>query len=266
MLKKSVLIASVIALIGCGSSQYSTYSSKPKYKISDEDTRRWIVEGNKFEQCLFPKEYSKGTFNRLSDEEKYLHDIFVYGKSLENTIGSIHSQTIFNDRPSFNYLFVQQFPKFNHSKKVAFDKQWCETVKKEYKQSLTQVKAEVKKAKERELARQKQEEKERKARADYYASPQGQADLARQQYQQALLAQQRAYEHALAEQRQQQDFQNFTNTLNQSISGITNSMNQRANLINSMANSMPRYQYQPPQNSSTTCYRLANGIVRCNHQ
>lgn len=265
MFKKSLLVASVVALVGCGSSNYSSYSAQPKYKISDEDTKKWIVEGNKREQCVFAKQYKNKSFKDLSPIEQQLHFNGVINASLVEVVGINNAQIIFSDPASQEYA-KSQYSKFNHSEPVKFDQQWCSQQKKAYAQALKQLKREYEKEKKEALARQKQEEKERKARADYYASPQGQADLARQQYQQALLAQQRAYEQALAEQRQQQDFQNFTNILNQSINGITNSMNQSANLINSMANSMPRYQYQPQQSSSTTCYRLADGIVRCNHQ
>lgn len=222
MFKKSLMALSVFLLVGCGS--HNVYRQQtPKYKISDEETKKWIIEGNKFEQCLFPKEFEKQTLANLSQEELYLYNLFIWGKSLQNVMGDSIAQTIFSDDASKNYAFNTQAPRFNHSQKAEFSKQWCANEKKQYNSALKQLKIEIKKAKQAEIARQKQAEKERKAREAYLKTPAGQMELARLQQERqhqemmALQRQQIAQQQAMQEQMLLQ--QSF-NRLNQTIRSI----------------------------------------------
>lgn len=227
MLKKSLMVLSICMLVGCSSS--NVYSSaKPLYKISDEETKKWIIEGNKFEQCLFPKVVEKQTLSHLSKEEQFLHDLFVWGKSLQNIVGDNIAKTIFNDNASKNYA-KKKIIKFNHTQKAEFSKQWCANVKKEYNTGLKHLKIEIKKAKEAELARQKQAEKVRKTREAYLKTPAGQMELARMQQERqhqemmALQRQQLAQQRAMQDQMEWQQFNQQLNQFNQQIQQINQS-------------------------------------------
>lgn len=274
MLKKLTAISALLLLTGC----QNLTSYQIAYKLSDEDAKKWVVEGNKIEQCLFAKEYQTRNFNNLSDEERQLLWKGVVNE-LSLIIGGQNAQLIDNDLASARYA-RSQFQKFNHSEQAMFESQWCDALKRDYSQALKQLRAEIKKRKAEETAREKNLERQRKAEADFYASKEGQAYLAQQQLmlqQQNLQnqvelqqqAQRMAYERQLAAERaerQSEEFQDFVTSMQNSINGVTNSMAQTTQMINSMTQSMPRYQYQPQQSSSTTCYRITSGIVRCNHQ
>ncbi|MGX2975831.1 DUF5358 family protein [Ursidibacter arcticus] len=246
MFKKSLVMLSFLALVGCGSSNYQTYyqQAEPKYKISDEDTKKWIVEGNKRKQCVFAKQYKNKNFNNLSEIEKQLHFSVVQASSLIEVIGRNNVQIIDNDSASKNYL-IAQYNKFNHSDPVLFDQKWCAQQKREYAQVLKQAKREQEKRKKEEIARKQKEEQERKAREAYLRTPAGQAELARQQqlaYQQQMLAQQRAYQQQMLEMQrqaaQQAQFQEFSNQVNSSLQGITRTMQHNTQLINEATRSM----------------------------
>ena len=288
MLKKLTAISALLLLTGC----QNLTSHQIAYKLSDEDAKKWVVEGNKIEQCLFAKEYQTRNFNNLSDEERQLLWKGVVNE-LSLIIGGQNAQLIDNDLASARYA-RSQFQKFNHSEQAMFESQWCDALKRDYSQALKQLRAEIKKRKAEETAREKNLERQRKAEADFYASKEGQAYLAQQQlmlqqqnlqnqvelqqqaqrmaYERQLAAeraQRMAYERQLAAERaerQGEEFQDFVTSMQNSINGVTNSMAQTTQMINAMTQSMPRYQYQPQQSSSTTCYRITSGIVRCNHQ
>lgn len=264
--------------------------NQPKYKISDQDTQKWIERGNQVEQCVFQKEYKNKTFNQLSVEERMLHNNGVFQSTLAEVIGLDNAQIVLNDPASTQYL-KQQYDKFNHSNPTDFDKSWCDEMRASYQQALKKMHVEKKKQEKEQLARQQQEEKERRAQDEFYASREGQAHLAQQRilaeqqrmqqqallqqqaYQQQMLAQQRAYQQQLAAQQAAQSTTAF-DVFNQAVhtmNSITQSMQQTANAYNQAAESMARVNagynnsWNQSQNSSTTCYRLANGIVRCNH-
>lgn len=275
MLKKLTTLSLLMLLAGC----QNLSGPKIAYKLSDEDAKKWIIEGNKVEQCVFAKEYQAKNFNNLSNEEKFLYQNGVLNSTLANIIGIQNFQMIQNDPASQQYTMVQ-YQKFNHSEKATFDPQWCEAQKRDYNQALKQLKAEIKKRNSEQIAKEKELERQRKAEADFYASKEGQAYLAQQQLmvqqqnlqnQMALQqqAQRIAYERQLAAERaarQRAEFQDLSNTIINGLNDMNNSVSQTTQMINSMTQSMPRYQYQPQQSSSTTCYSLTNGIVRCNHQ
>lgn len=266
MFKKSLIVLNTILLVGCGTNN-AYYQQNPQYKISDEDTKKWIVEGNKIEQCLFSKQRKNKSFNSLPDIEKQLHFNKVIIGSLVNTIGVDNARLAMSDPVSIEYT-QKQFKKFNHTELVNFDAKWCKTEKREYAKALETAKQERKKQEKEALARKEQAEKERKAREAYLATPQGQADLARQQYQQALLAQQQMYQQQLEAQRESYQWQQLGNTITNSLNNLANTMNQQANMYNSMTRSMPVYQYQPPSSSSSTCYSygIGNSMIHCKHQ
>lgn len=275
MLKKLTAISAVLLLAGC----QNFNSPKIAYKLSDEDAKKWIIEVNKMEQCVFAKEYQAKNFNNLSNEERFLYDNGVIKSTLARIIGGQNMQIIASDPASQQYT-IAQYQKFNHSEKATFDPQWCEAQKRDYNQALKQLRAEIKKRNAEQIAKEKELERQRKAEADFYASKEGQAYLAQQQLmvqqqnlqnQMALQqqAQRIAYERQIAaerEARQRAEFQDLSNTIINGLNNMNNSVSQTTQMINSMTQSMPRYQYQPQQSSSSTCYRLTNGIVRCNHQ
>lgn len=253
MLKKSLAIVAVTTLLSACSTGVTNYSTKPSatFKISDIDTQKWIEEGNKAEQCLFPKQWKKNTFKDLSDEEKYLHLIYVYRNPLINIIGQNNFQIIDASPESQQYIY-QQYLKFNHSNKTKFETNWCNNLKSKYKHDLAQIKQNIKQQKAQiamqkkaEIAHQKQEEKERKAREAYLKTPAGQAELARQQqiaYQQHMLAQQRAYQEQMLQMQrqaaQQAEFQQFSNSINSASQNMTNAIQHRTQMINNATQNM----------------------------
>lgn len=228
MLKKSLILASLFTLSACG----SIIPPTAKYKISDEDTQKWIIEENRIEQCFFPKEWKSGNFSKLSQVDQaamsHVRQLIIF-----SIVGQENYNTIANDPLSNQYL-SQQFNKFNHSKPADFNKEWCDAQKVEF----SKLKSRIKEQQAQELARQKQAEKERLAREAYLASPEGQAYLAQQQ----LIAQQQAYEQQLMAARraaaQQNDFMNISNIINNGFNSMTQSMQQNTNSINQMTQQM----------------------------
>lgn len=91
------------------------------YKLSDEDAKKWIIEGNKREQCVFPKEYASKNFNNLSLEERQLYFNGVILNSLILVIGEANARLAVNDPASYQYL-QSQYQKFNHSEIQPFRK------------------------------------------------------------------------------------------------------------------------------------------------
>ncbi|MFZ7241208.1 DUF5358 family protein [Avibacterium avium] len=262
MFKKLLLSSLVLVLTAC--------SASPKYKISDEDARKWIAEWNQVLLCLYPKGYKTQNFNTLSPEENHINNLISehMGKQI---IGLNNYQLMQSDLASLAYL-NKQFEKLKGYVNIPpVDPKRCNEFKKAYQIALKQVREQQKKQKAEELARRKQAAKEEAARKAFYATPEGQAYLARQQLiaqQQAMQAQMAMQQQQILQQQQELRQQQVMNAINSGLQSIANQMNQNTNMINSMTNqmrnSMPTYQYQAP--SSTTCYQLMGGTVRCNHR
>lgn len=278
MLKKLTALSAILLLAGC-QNLGSFGAPKMAYKLSDEDAKKWIIEENKREQCVFPKEYAAKNLNNLSPEERQLHFNGVILGSLTHVIGAANARLAVNDPASYQYLQSQR-QKFNHSEKASFDPQWCEAQKRDYSQALKQVRENMAKQKAQALAQQKEAERQRKAEAEFYASKEGQAYMAQQQ----MMAQQQAMQNQMQLQQQQQmqaqraayeqaQFQQFTNAINNGINSMSQTYQQRAAATNALTQSMmanpmptPVYRNSPQSSSSSTCYPLPGGIVRCNHQ
>lgn len=240
MFKKSFIALSFLALVGCGSSNYQSHyqQAEPKYKISDEDTKKWIIVGNKREQCVFSKLYKNKNFNELSPIEQQLYFNGVFWGSLAEVIGIDNVKIIASDPASLNYTGAR-YDKFNHTDPVHFDQQWCTKEKKEYVQALKRLKLEQEKQKKEELVRKRKAEKERKAREAYLATPQGQAELSRQQiavqHQQMMAQQQKMYNLMLAQQKAAQD-QAYWQQQQQQQMMQQQQFNQNMQMLNQMNN------------------------------
>ncbi|MDK4575277.1 DUF5358 family protein [Kingella kingae] len=145
----------------------------PKYKISDADVRKWIIEGNKAEQCLFPN------INSVSPTPTtyILHKRYVYELPLIKVIGLQNTNTIFSDIESGQYL-ERKFRRFNHAKPATFSSEWCENLKQQYARDIPAANQWI--AQQEALQKQAQQAQEEQARQAFYATPQGQAYLAQQ--------------------------------------------------------------------------------------
>lgn len=278
MLKKLTALSTILFLAGC-QNLGSFGAPKMAYKLSDEDAKKWIIEGNKIEQCVFPKEYASKNFNNLSLEERQLYFNGVMLMSLASVIGGQNVNLIRSDVASSQYA-ESQYNKFNHSEKAIFDPQWCEVQKQSYRQALKQVRENMAKQKAQALTQQKEAERQRKAEAEFYSSKEGQAYMAQQQ----IMAQQQAMQNQIQLQQQQQmqeqraayeqaQFQQFSNAITNGINSMSQMYQQRAAATNALTQSMmatpmptPVYRNSPQSSSSSTCYPLPGGIVRCNHQ
>ncbi|MFA9499312.1 DUF5358 family protein [Mannheimia sp. E30BD] len=257
-IKIGLLIMSSAILSACtNNSLYNSLltSSEPKYKISDEDIKKWIIEGNKIEQCIFNKEYRNNDFSKLTKIEQALHNKEVYLNTLISVIGENNVQIISSDPASQRYI-EQQLQKFNHSESAKFDKKWCQDVKRNYQMELNKLKAEqkaqaalMKKRQLEEQKRQEQLEKESAARQAYYATPQGQAALVQQQ----MLAQQQAMQQQMAAQQQQMYEAQQWNQLNQQIQNMNQSIQQSNQQMMQMYNNRTK---------NVSCYN-ALGNVTC---
>lgn len=216
MLKKVSLVTVVPIIVSC-----SVLPEGPKYKLSDSDAKQLVIEINKFDQCLFADRY-KAKDSYRSEEEVFLGRTY-FSEILSTIIGQNNVIIIQNDVLSQKYA-TEQFNKFNNNRPVSFNKEWCEELKVKYKILKTKLhkeKEQISKRQQKVIKEQKefaeQEEKARKARQAYYASPEGQRDLARQQYQQQLMAQQQMYQEQLRQQRQAYEFQQMSNMINGAI-------------------------------------------------
>ncbi|MDY2947281.1 MAG: DUF5358 family protein [Mannheimia varigena] len=257
-IKTGLLIISSAILSACTNNTLynsSLTSSEPKYKISDEDTKRWIIEGNKVEQCVFNKEYRNKDFSKLTQIEQTLHTKEVYRSTLISVIGENNVQIINSDPASQRYV-EQQFQKFNHAEPAKFDKKWCQDIKRDYQIELNKLKNEqkeqatlMKKRKLEDQKRQEQLEKESAARQAYYATPQGQAALVQQQ----MLAQQQAMQQQMAAQQQQMYEAQQWNQLNQQIQNMNQSIQQSNQQMMQMYNNRTK---------NVSCYN-ALGNVTC---
>lgn len=69
MLKKLTALSLLVFLTSC----QNLNSPKIAYKLSDEDAKKWIIEVNKVEQCVFAKEYqAKNSNNFLMKKSIYI--------------------------------------------------------------------------------------------------------------------------------------------------------------------------------------------------
>lgn len=267
MFKKSLMVLSIFMLFGCG----ATYQ-KPAYKISDIDMKIFFLRTNNLEHCIYPQlkglnfeQASHAVYSKWSKAESLAMFKF-HADNIRSIIGEHNARLIASDPASQQY-FQKKFSQMDRNI-TNVDKKKCDDFKKVYYAEVRKMEENIKKSEKEQLARQKQAEKERKAREAYYATPQGQAELARQQYQQTLLAQQQMYQQQLEAQRQNYQWQQLGNTITNSLNSLANTMNQQANMYNSMTRSMPVYQYQAPSTSSSTCYSygVGNNMIHCKHR
>ena len=95
-------------------------------KISDELAKKWVIEKNKAQQCLFPKES-----NRIAATQPFLYQMAIYNHPLLQVIGEQNYQ-ILSQSPSSQQYAAAKLRKFNHTKKAKFGKSWCNELRKEY--------------------------------------------------------------------------------------------------------------------------------------
>lgn len=129
-----IILTCCLALLlsACGSKQggndtANSAQSGIKYKISDEQTKQWVLEKNKAQQCLFPK---GGT--QIASHQPFLYQMAVYSRPLVQVIGEKDYQLL-SINPASQQYAAAKLRKFNHNKKVKFDKAWCTELRKEYR-------------------------------------------------------------------------------------------------------------------------------------
>ena len=133
-MNKILLTCGMICLLSACSSETYTRANhtanqpKPatKYKISDELAKKWVIEKNKAQQCLFPKES-----NRIAATQPFLYQMAIYNHPLLQVIGEQNYQ-ILSQSPSSQQYAAAKLRKFNHTKKAKFGKSWCNELRKEY--------------------------------------------------------------------------------------------------------------------------------------
>ncbi|WP_288063672.1 DUF5358 family protein [Rodentibacter caecimuris] len=236
MLRKITALSTILFLSGC------LGMSEPAYKLSDEDTQRWVTLTNQIEQCIFPKEWKTQNLNSLSNEEKHLYFNGLIPNSLMHIIGNHNWQVLMNDPISRTYAY-EQFNKFNHSHPTHFDIKWCQVQKQSYNNSLKQLRIQIKEA-----------ERKRQELETYYRTPAGQMELMRQQMAQQhreMMAQQAA----IHEQQASQARWNMVNSIGRNISPTFNynqnyqmqNINRSLNQINSTLQNMTPTQGTGPR-------------------
>lgn len=97
-----------------------------KYKISDDQAKKWVSEKNKVQQCLFPKGNS-----HIATKQPFLYQMAIYNRPLLQVIGEKDYQTL-SVSPASQQYAAAKLRKFNHNKKVKLDKAWCASLRKEY--------------------------------------------------------------------------------------------------------------------------------------
>lgn len=163
----------VLLLTACGSYIDSNSSNprKAKYQISNEDVKKWVIEKNKFEQCLYPKERkSKGA--KLSEGNRMLYQMAVYQMTLSQVIGEDNYLTLTQDPVSQRYL-AKKLQQYGHSQKAQFSQVWCNTLKAAYLQPTKAKKAIAKPANVKKATNKKS----RKAKLNGKASPAAKIEL-----------------------------------------------------------------------------------------
>lgn len=250
LFKVSALSLTLCSLTAC------SLLEQPAYKITDNEAYRWGQNVFKDLACLTykPSKFGKAWQNAVQqgeslDEIKSKMTFVAMDGGLERTVGISKYTTIKADHPSARYAASKKYiyDQGVKSVKYIFNQSECTRIVKFYDKKFDQQQEQIRLAEQR-----------RKAEQAFYASPQGQAYLAQQQLLNQQLAAQAAAVEAAKFRQLNQSMQNLANTV---IQGQQNLAQQ----YNNMAASMPRYQFQPPQQQrlSTTCYRIANGIVQC---
>ncbi|MGQ8821029.1 DUF5358 family protein [Bibersteinia trehalosi] len=143
-MKKSILLCLILL-----ASPFTL--AEPKYKISDDDMKKIIVQMNKYEQCVYPeiKDASDEELEKIYakwDEKSSIYsisDIFNMVLALDvmpSIIGKENTELLLEDLESMDY-FSKQHEKFNHSNPS--DKMTDEELVKclELRQSIGKLKA-----------------------------------------------------------------------------------------------------------------------------
>lgn len=146
--KTTLLLAlSLAGLAGCSSlSLPSSGSSEPLYKISDQEVKLWIAEGNKLGKCIYPKlkglsqdEAQKQIYNKLSKEEQITLSQ-MYLEILSKIIGENAVAFLLSDKLSQDYL-DKKVKKFNNNNNtVELTSTQCSELKKLFNQQVKQNK------------------------------------------------------------------------------------------------------------------------------
>ncbi|WP_018650721.1 DUF5358 family protein [Actinobacillus capsulatus] len=163
----------VLLLTACGSYTNSNLSNprKAKYQISNEDVKKWIIEKNKYEQCLYPKKQNSKS-DKLSEGNQMLYQMAVYQTTLSQVIGEDNYLTLIQDPASQRYL-AKKLQQYEHSQKAQFSQAWCNTLKATYLQP-TKAKKDVTKPANVKKATNK---KSRKAKSSRKAAPVAKTEL-----------------------------------------------------------------------------------------
>ena len=141
-----ITLALAFVLSACGSLNSSFSFNKsvgPRYKISDEDVKKWVLERNKVEQCLYPKQIRTKGIHTLSKGDQLLYQMAVSNKTLHQVVGSKNYLTLTTDPASQQYL-AARFKKLNHSRAARVEKAWCDALKKDYDQLVKSANATAK--------------------------------------------------------------------------------------------------------------------------
>ncbi|WP_118878931.1 DUF5358 family protein [Haemophilus haemolyticus] len=269
MFKKTLSVFSIFVLTACGSS-YQFIPQQPKYKISDEDMKEVVSVINKLEHCIHPElkgltleDADRKVYRKYSQEERILWNNAQLN-TIVKVIGERDSRIIAND-PASQAYFSEQHKKFNNN--IAnVDVNECKAFKRDYNNAISELRKQIQEQKKQAIAKQKaaeqqrkaqqiQAEKERKAREAYLKTPQGQAELARQQqaeYQRQMLAQQREYQQQMLEMQrqaaQQAAFQEFSNSISSGFRNMNQQIQQGTQFMNQMN-----------QNMRSSCQSIGNG-------
>lgn len=258
-------------LTGCGSryqNHYNPYQFEPRYKVPDEIMKKAVLEQNNIEQCIYPElkgltyaEAERKVYSKRTEAEKYALQKF-FSDMVRNLIGEQKFYVLQNDPYSQDY-FNAKHRQFNNQIANVNPKE-CAKLKKDYYRELKIAKVEISKAKKQELARKKeaekqelakhkQAEKEKKAREAYYASPQGQAQLAQQQMYEKILAQQAANQRQMLAMQAEAENNRQWNEFNQSLQNFNQMIWQNNSRMMESFNNRPR---------NASCYN-AFGNINC---
>ncbi|MBV7388722.1 DUF5358 domain-containing protein [Pasteurellaceae bacterium TAE3-ERU1] len=252
--RTSAYVLSAFMVSACGSISHP----EPKYKVTEEEIKQFILIGNNKEQCIHPelkgltyKQAEQKVYRKRTDAEGYLWNKKVFFETAVEVLGESKVKLINTDPYSQQY-FANMYNKFNNL--IAnVNHAECQAFKKEWKKELPIAEKLIKQAKQQALARKRQEEKEAKARQEFYATPQGQAYLA----QQRMLAQQ---QQILAQQRTMQERAATTQALNQLSNSLQQINQNNMNMINQMRQNNQMYQMNRSLNNiNNTLQNMGSG-------
>ncbi|QPB43606.1 DUF5358 family protein [Rodentibacter haemolyticus] len=220
MLKKSISLSFVAILTACGILQF------PKYVVSDEDLKKLAIAENQVDQCV-----NTDFVKKIQNKQKLSDDEFIEAKVrlevlqnnsrgvlLGDIIGREKVEIIKNDFLSAQNFLNRYNPKLASLNIPPLGKVQCAVVKKNYMQVVQAKKAELKQQIANQKIQAKEAEKARKAREAYYQTPEGQAELARQQqerHHQEMMALQRQQMGQLQAAQNAMQFQQQMNQMNQ---------------------------------------------------